>query len=228
MRLRRKNAYNTVTALIFLISDWMWVFGLLVLWRITLSEYDARGIFALFAGMAATLVGPIVYFVVLVHASLHFRRLKPRMASIYDSYFWGMERYWKLSDTPVAILFPGTPFRPMLMRALGMRVGRKVFDCSGAISEWSLTEVGDHANLNEGCVLQAHSLEGGVFKSDTIRLGSGCSVGPGAWVHYGVRMGDHVILDADSFLMKGEVLEPYTRWRGNPAKMVRCHAAPQQ
>jgi len=70
-------------------------------------------------------------------------------------------------------------------------------------------------------VLQAHSLEEGVFKSDYIRLGNGCSVGPGAFVHYGVTMGDHVVLDADSFLMKGEVLDSKTGWRGNPAKMVR-------
>jgi hypothetical protein len=38
-------------------------------------------------------------------------------------------------------------------------------------------------------------------------------------------MGDHVVLDADSFLMKGEVLESHTGWRGNPAKLVRRHAA---
>jgi hypothetical protein len=34
-------------------------------------------------------------------------------------------------------------------------------------------------------------------------------------------MGDHVVLDADSFLMKGETLDSHTGWRGNPAKMVR-------
>jgi acetyltransferase-like isoleucine patch superfamily enzyme len=63
-----------------------------------------------------------------------------------------------------------------------------------------------------------------VFKSDHIRMGSGCSIGPGAFVHYGVTMGDHVVLDADSFLMKGEVLESHTAWRGNPAKLARNHA----
>jgi len=104
---------------------------------------------------------------------------------------------------------------------MGMKVGAKVFDCSRSITERTLTEIGDYANLNEGSVLQAHSLEEGVFKSDYIRLGSGCSIGPGAFVHYGVTMGDHVVLDADSFLMKGEVLESYTGWRGNPAKMTR-------
>jgi hypothetical protein len=32
------------------------------------------------------------------------------------------------------------------------------------------------------------------------------------------------VLDADSFLMKGEVLDSHTGWRGNPAKLVRCAA----
>jgi carbonic anhydrase/acetyltransferase-like protein (isoleucine patch superfamily) len=43
-------------------------------------------------------------------------------------------------------------------------------------------------------------------------------------VHYGVTIGDHVVLDADSFLMKGEMLDSHTGWRGNPAKLVR-HSA---
>jgi hypothetical protein len=38
-------------------------------------------------------------------------------------------------------------------------------------------------------------------------------------------MGEHVVLDADSFLMKGEILESHTGWRGNPAKLARIHAA---
>jgi hypothetical protein len=33
------------------------------------------------------------------------------------------------------------------------------------------------------------------------------------------------VLDADSFLMKGETLDAYSGWRGNPAKMVRGSVA---
>jgi acetyltransferase-like isoleucine patch superfamily enzyme len=64
-----------------------------------------------------------------------------------------------------------------------------------------------------------------VFKSDHIRMGEGCTLGPSAFVHYGVTLGDHVVLDADSFLMKGEVLDPHTTWRGNPAKLFRRNSA---
>ena len=45
-----------------------------------------------------------------------------------------------------------------------------------------------------------------------------------AFVHYGATLGDHVVIDADSFLMKGEVLAAHTRWCGNPAKMVCADA----
>ncbi len=221
VRLRQKNFYNGVTAGIFLLSRWMSVFAALVLWTAALADYDSFGVFALLAAAAALAAGYIVFHALLERASLAFKRLEPKLASIYDPYFWFHERHWKLSESPIVGLFPGTPFRPMILRAVGMKVGAKVFDCSRSVTERTLTQVGDYANLNEGCVLQAHSLEEGVFKSDHIRIGNGCSIGPGAFVHYGVSMGDHVVLDADSFLMKGEVLDSHTGWRGNPAKLVR-------
>jgi carbonic anhydrase/acetyltransferase-like protein (isoleucine patch superfamily) len=42
-------------------------------------------------------------------------------------------------------------------------------------------------------------------------------------VHYGVSTGDHVVLDANSFLMKGEILDSHSGWCGNPAMLVRRH-----
>ncbi len=221
IRLRQKNVYNTVTALLFLASRFMAFFAGVVLWCAALAYYDSYGVFALFVATAAITAASIAFFVLLERATLGFKRLEPKITSIYDHYFWTHERHWKLSESPITSLFSGTPFRTMMFRAMGMKIGRKVFDCGRSITERTLTEVGDYANINEGAVLQAHSLEEGVFKSDYVRLGNGCSVGPGAFVHYGVTMGDHVVLDADSFLMKGEILDSHTGWRGNPAKMVR-------
>jgi carbonic anhydrase/acetyltransferase-like protein (isoleucine patch superfamily) len=50
-------------------------------------------------------------------------------------------------------------------------------------------------------------------------------LGPGAFAHYGVGMGERAVLDADSFLMKGEVVDALSVWRGNPARMIRSAAA---
>jgi non-ribosomal peptide synthetase-like protein len=224
-RLRRKNSYNFVTALIFLAGQWVAVFATLVLGQALFASYNRFSIFPWFAIIVAIIAFNMAFFIVLERASIGFKRLKPQLASIYDPYFWWHERYWKLSAFPILGMFAGTPFRSMLLRVMGMKVGAKLFDCSLGIPERSLVEVGDYANLNEGCVLQAHSLEEGVFKSDYIRLGNRCSLGPGALVHYGISTGDDVVIDADSFLMKGEILDSHTGWCGNPAKLARRHEA---
>jgi non-ribosomal peptide synthetase-like protein len=220
-RLRRKNLHNFVTALIFLASRWIAVFVAFMLGQAAMTNFYRFDTYTFLAFSVMDIAFNIAFFILLERALLGFKRLKPQLASIYDPYFWWHERYWKLNAFPILTMFAGTPFRGMLLRAMGMKVGSKLFDCSLGITERSLTEVGDYANLNEGCVLQAHSLEEGVFKSDYIRLGNRCSLGPGAFVHYGVSAGDDVVLDADSFLMKGEILDSHTEWCGNPAKLLR-------
>jgi len=225
MRVRRKNVYNLGTALLFLARSWMMLLAVFVFGQAAFSSYDHFGIFSLFAGISGLAASYIAFFILLEHASRNFKRLQPQLVSIYDPYFWSHERYWKLSGSNwgMMAMLAGTPFRGMLLRAMGVKVGAKLFDSSQWITERPLTEIGDHVNLNEGVVLEAHSLEEGVFKSDHIRLGNRCSVGPGALVHYGVSTGDDVVLDADSFLMKGEILDSGTGWCGNPAMLVRRH-----
>ena len=96
-----------------------------------------------------------------------------------------------------------------------------MFDDGCLLIDKTMLEVGDYVTLNEASTLKAHSLEEGVFKSDHVRVGSGCTVGCQALVHYGVKVGDNVVIDPDSFVMKGESPEADTTWRGNPARAVR-------
>ena len=117
-------------------------------------------------------------------------------------------------------LLRGTPFMGLVWRALGVRVGRQLLDDGGSITEKTLTTLGDHATLGETALIQGHSLEDGLFKSDHIRLGDDVTLGTRAFVHYGVVAGDRVVFDTDTFLMKGEQPAPDSRWHGNPARPV--------
>jgi non-ribosomal peptide synthetase-like protein len=220
-RLARKNVHNAVTVALFLAVHWLALFMVLLIWDRALNYYSEQGAWALFVVFVATTVGSVLFYAFVERASTGFRRLKPQMATIYDPYFWFHERHWKLSDSPIATLFTGTPLRPLILRLLGTKVGRRVYDGGSIITERSLVEIGDDATLNEGCVLQPHSLEEGAFKSDWIKVGNGASLGPSAFVHYGVVVGDGATVDTDSFVMKGETIEPNTAWRGNPAKLHR-------
>lgn len=114
-------------------------------------------------------------------------------------------------------LFNGTPAKGLIWRLLGVRIGRRVFDDGCHIVERTLTSVGSDCTLNTGTTIQGHSLEDGTFKSGPVTIGAGCTIGTGAFVHYGVTMGDGAVLDTDSFLMKGEHVSSHAQWRGNPA-----------
>ena len=100
-----------------------------------------------------------------------------------------------------------------------------MFDDGANMSERTLVEIGDGATLNQGAMLQSHSLEEGAYKSDFVRIGAGATLGVSAFVHYGVTLGERTRLDPDAFLMKGEITPADSRWRGNPARLVGGAAA---
>lgn len=220
-RVAGKNIHNALTVALFLASLWIALFATLVSWDRALNYYSEWGSWSLFFVLNLTTIGAVFYYAFIERASIGFKALQPRTATIYDPYFWFHERHWKLSDSPIVGLFAGTPFKPLVLRLLGVKVGRRVFDAGAIITERSLLEIDDDATLNEGCVLQPHSLEEGAFKSDVIKIAKGATIGPSAFVHYGAVIGEGATVDTDSFVMKGEIIEPHTAWRGNPAKLHR-------
>jgi non-ribosomal peptide synthetase-like protein len=215
--LAAKNRHNTVTLALFMLSRWGDVFGVAVINLVALDLYRRFGTPATAAGLLASYLFVVGYGVLVERASQGFRTLRPRFCSIYDRAFWRHERFWKLSAGRYLALFNGTPFKSLLWRLLGVHIGHRVFDDGCGIPEKTLVTIGDDAVLNIGSVIQCHSLEDGAFKSDHTTIGAGCTIGVAAFVHYGVTMGDHSVLDADAFLMKGGEPAPRTRWRGNPA-----------
>jgi non-ribosomal peptide synthetase-like protein len=217
-QLRAKNWHNLRTIGIFLFARWLHVFLVAVL---ALAAFDSYGGFAqlemalLFA--VSVMITP-VYFVLVERLVRGFRPLQPQYCSIYDPYFWRHERLWKVPAEKYVQMFNGTPFKNLIWRALGAKVGKRVFDDGCHFTERSLTIVGDDVMLNAGSEIQCHSQEDGAFKSDRTAIGNSCTIGVGAFVHYGVRMGDRSVLAPDSFLMKGEEIPPRARWGGNPAR----------
>ncbi|MER7396424.1 Pls/PosA family non-ribosomal peptide synthetase [Streptomyces sp. NPDC000151] len=224
-RLGMKNRHNITTMGIFLLLRWVHVFVLTVFAVAAVELYGVAEQLLIAAYMALSIAFTTVYFGLLERAILRFRPLLPQLCSIYEPYFWWHERLWKVPDTHFNV-FNGTPFKNLLWRLMGVRLGRRVFDDGCYITERTLTSIGDDATLNTGSKIQCHSQEDGTFKSDHITIGAGCTLGIGALVHYGVTMGDGAVLAADSFLMKGEEIPQHARWAGNPA--AETHRAPHR
>ncbi|WP_211174442.1 Pls/PosA family non-ribosomal peptide synthetase [Pseudonocardia xinjiangensis] len=220
-RLAAKNRHNVASMATYLLVRWLQFFALIVITTVAATFYSRFGEVATAVGLIAAVVFNILFVTVAERAATGFRSLVPRFVSIYDPYFWRHERLWKVLAAP---LFPGTPFRNLQWRLLGVRVGRRVFDDGCGIPEKTLVSIGDDAVLNNLSVIQCHSLEDGTFKSDRTALGAGVVLGVASFVHYGVTMGDGTTLDADAFLIKGEETAPFTRWGGNPATERRPEA----
>ncbi|MGV9989261.1 Pls/PosA family non-ribosomal peptide synthetase [Streptomyces sp. NPDC003374] len=214
--LAAKNRYNLRSMTLFLLLRWLHAVALTAFALVTADLYGVLGHVVISAYLAVTIVFTALYFALVERAVALFRPLRPRLCSIYDPYFWWHERLWKVPDRYLDV-FNGTPFKNLLWRLMGVRIGRRVFDDGCYITERTLTTIGDDCTLNAGSKVQCHSQEDGTFKSDRTTLGDRCTLGVGAHVHYGVTMGDAAVLAPDSFLMKGEEVPPDAEWGGNPA-----------
>ena len=225
-RLLRKNRVNLATMCTVFLSHWFASFIAVFVMFVSILYYERHAASAILAGIFAVAVFGIVFFTLLERASLGFGSLKSRNVTMYDPYFLFHERHWKFCGHPLNSLFHGTPFRNLMSRALGVRVGKMVFDDGAYLYDKSLLEIGDFTNLNKACILQGHSLEEGLFKSDAVRIGNECTVGSDAFVHYGVEMQNGSTLAPNAFLMKGETVPPGQTWQGNPANLDTVKSRP--
>ncbi|MFF4014980.1 Pls/PosA family non-ribosomal peptide synthetase [Streptomyces sp. NPDC001843] len=224
--LAAKNRHNAATMAWYLLARWVYLLGAGLIVAGAADMYASLGVPAL--ALADVLVLPFtaVYFVLVERVVTAVRRPGPLYCSIYDPRFWQRERYWKVPSESYLRIFNGTPFKSLIWRLLGVRIGSRVFDDGCYVTERTMATIGDACTLNAGSVIQCHSQEDGTFKSDGATIGSDCTLGVGAFVHYGVTVGDGAVLAPDCFLMKGEVVPQHSQWGGNPAReLSRVHDA---
>src|SRR5437773_2773101 len=217
--LAAKNRFNLGTIGIFLATRWLGVFLIVLIDLAALKLfYDvfAHTVMAVLFALSAVVAA--IYYALVERCFEALGPPPPAICSIYDPGFWWVERVWKLHPINFLHLFDGTPFKSVLWRLIGVRFGQRVFDDGVFISEPTLTVIGDECVLNQESIIQCDSQEDGTYKSGPTTIGARCTIGVGAFLHYGVTMGDGSVLAADSFLMKGETVPPHARWGGNPAR----------
>jgi non-ribosomal peptide synthetase-like protein len=217
--LAAKNRFNLRTMGIFLLTRWLGVFLILLIDLAALELfYDVFAHAVMAALFALSAVVGATYYALVERGFEALGPPPPPICSIYEPGFWWVERLWKLHPSRFLHIFDGTPFKSVLWRLIGVRIGKRVFDDGVFISEPTLTAIGDECVLNHYSTIQCESQEDGTYKSGPTTLGAGCTLGVGAFVNYGVTMGDGSVLAPDSFLMKGEEMPAYARWGGNPAR----------
>jgi non-ribosomal peptide synthetase-like protein len=220
--LAAKNRYNLRTMALLMLVRWLNISLAMIIMFAALDLSTQFSFLALSAAFVLTLVVGLLVPIGIEHLGRGLKPLQPQLCSIYNPYFWWHEQYWKMSlQSRYASLLNGTPFKPLVWRLLGVRIGSRVFDDGCGIIERTLVTVGSRCALNAGTTLQSHSQEDGMFKSDRIVVGDDVTLGVSAFVHYGVTVEDGAVVGADSFVMKGTTLTRGSLWAGNPAEEAR-------
>ncbi|MHC5559992.1 Pls/PosA family non-ribosomal peptide synthetase [Kocuria sp. U4B] len=220
--LSAKNKHNLRTMALLMLARWLEA-SLAMLAVLAAAELSDRfGFLAFSASFAVMLLISFLVPIGIERLVTRSRGLQPQLCSIYHPYFRWHERYWKLQMPNRRLsIFNGTPFRPLVWRLLGVRMGTRVFDDGCAIIERSLVTIGSRCTLNNGTTIQCHSQEDGMFKSDHDVLGDEVTLSVGAFLHYGVTIEDGAVVATDSFVMKGTTLPRGSVWSGNPAFEAR-------
>lgn len=223
--LAAKNRHNLRTMALLMLVRWLNISLAMIIMFAALELSDQFGFLALSAAYVLMLVVGLLVPIGIENLVRGLKPLQPQLCSIYNPYMWRHERYWKMSlQSRYAGLLNGTPFKPLVWRLLGVRMGSRVFDDGCGIIERTLVTVGSRCALNAGTLLQSHSQEDGMFKSDHIVVGDDVTLGVSALVHYGVTVEDGAVVGADSFVMKGTTLTRGSLWAGNPAEEARAPA----
>jgi acetyltransferase-like isoleucine patch superfamily enzyme len=119
------------------------------------------------------------------------------------------------------VLFRGSPVWTTYLRWAGARLGRRVYVNSLSVSDYNLLEFDDDVVIGEHVHVSGHTVEAGVVKTDTVRLGRNVTVGLGSIIDIGVTVGDRCQIGALSLVPKYAKLEAGGVYAGIPVRRIR-------
>ena len=146
----------------------------------------------------------------------------PRQKPMWTWLVWRSEA---VTSTYEALAVPflldflkGTPWLPMFLRLMGVKIGRRAWLNTTDFTEHDMITLGDDVALNDDCGPQTHLFEDRVMKIGPVKIGSRTSIGVRSIILYDSDIGNDCNIDALSLVMKGETLSPETDWIGSPVK----------
>ncbi|MFK7742820.1 MAG: amino acid adenylation domain-containing protein [Planctomycetota bacterium] len=170
--------------------------------------------------MLSLAAGGVLAMLVLVTKWLLLGRVKPGTHGLWSAWCcrwdflymaWGM-----LAHGPLAP-FAGTLWLPMYLRAMGMRIGKRVV-LAGSFAQVvdpDMLTVEDGATVDP--MFQAHTFEDRVLKIGPVRIRKNATVGRAAVLFYGTNIGARTSVAPHSVVMKNETLSDGRKYVGVPA-----------
>lgn len=127
---------------------------------------------------------------------------------------------WGRLARPYLSRLEGTLLLGWYLRAMGMRIGRRVVLGSGfaQVVDPDMIQIDDGATVH--ALFQAHTFEDRMLKIDRVRIRARSNVGCGAVLFYGVDVGEDVRVAPQSVIMKRERLRRGGHYEGCPSQPI--------
>ena len=113
-----------------------------------------------------------------------------------------------------------TPISTWFLRAMGMRIGRRVHIATEYFTDVRMIELGDDSAISGSANLFAHFGGGGHLVIAPVLIGRRATIGEKATVMGDVIVGDDAVILAHSVLIPGSRVPPGERWGGAPARPI--------
>ena len=125
---------------------------------------------------------------------------------------------WGQYAAPALSALEGTLLLGWYLRAMGMKLGRRVVLGSGfeQVVDPDMIHIEDGATVN--AMYQAHTFEDRVLKIDHVHVRRWATLGASTVPLYGAEVGEHAHVAAHSVIMKRERLLPGRRYEGAPTR----------
>ena len=118
-------------------------------------------------------------------------------------------------------VFRATPLWTFYLRLNGARLGRGVYVNSLAVNDHDLLDFGNNVVIGDGVHLSGHTVEQGIVKTASVRLGDSVTIGLGSVVGIGVDAGPRCNVGALSLVPKFSRLTADTTDVGAPVREMR-------
>ncbi|RYE04372.1 MAG: peptide synthetase, partial [Sphingobacteriaceae bacterium] len=169
-------------------------------------------------------MGLPAFFTTVILKYIFIGKFKAQQKPMWTDKVWRSEAitttYEALSVPFLLDYMRGTPWLPLAMQLLGVKVCKRVWMNTTDITEFDMVSIGDDVALNENCGPQTHLFEDRVMKVGAIKIGARSSIGAGTIILYDTEIGTDCKIDALSLVMKGERLATETDWVGSPVQPV--------
>jgi serine acetyltransferase len=117
-------------------------------------------------------------------------------------------------------MFRGSPVWTAYLRMNGARIGKRVFINTLSIADHNLLELGDDVVIGADVHISGHTVEDGMLKTASVRVGSHVTIGLGSAIDIDVDIGDGCQIGALTFVPKHTRLDPNAVYIGIPARKL--------